>query len=89
MAEVIIDEIIRELRSSELSLDDLGCILDMFLADLRASAATHDLSTTMASNNFPRVENNKADDSDPEVVDFVSPVKSRKDNRKWFALVNP
>ena len=78
------DEIIRELRSSDLSLDDLGCILDMILADLRAAAATHDLGTTMASNNPPRAENNKAeDDGDPEVIDLVSPVKSQKDSNNW------
>ena len=79
------DEIIRELRSSDLSLDDLGCILDMILADLRAAAATHDLSTTTSSNNThpPRAENNKADDGDQEVIDLVSPVKSQKDSNNW------
>ena len=63
IAEVIMDEITRELRSSDLSLDDLGCILEVTLADLRAAAATHDLTATTASNNPPRAENDKADDS--------------------------
>ena len=53
------DEIIIELRSSDLSLDDLGCILDTILADLRA-ALTHSLSTATASSKPPRVENNQS-----------------------------
>lgn len=57
----------------------------MILADLRAAAATHDLSTTTSSNNThpPRAENNKADDGDQEVTDLVSPVKSQKDSNNW------
>ena len=73
----------RTLDLENLSLDDLVCILAISLADLQAASATHDLSTTAASNNPPRAENNKADDGDPEVIDLVSPVKSQKDNKNW------